>query len=75
MFPLHKSPISKVIIHPGEKEKTSGAAGKENLSECICSVSAFKLPAESSTCYNSARFNMQGVGLKLTGYTLMNNYY
>ncbi len=55
VFPLHKSPISEVIIHLGEREKTSEAAGKENLSKCIC-VSAFMLPAESSTCYNLALF-------------------
>lgn len=35
MIPLHKSPILEVIIHLGLKEKTSGAAGRENLSEYI----------------------------------------
>lgn len=56
VFPLHKSPIPEVIIHLGEKEKTRGAAGKKNLSERICSISAFMLPAESSTCSNLALF-------------------
>lgn len=38
VFPLHKSPISEIIIHLGEKEKTQEAAREENQSECIRSV-------------------------------------
>lgn len=31
--PLHKSPVLEVIIHLGEREKTSDAAVRENLSQ------------------------------------------
>lgn len=46
VLPLHKSPILVVIIHLGEEEETSEAAGKENLSEYMCSVSAFMAVGE-----------------------------
>lgn len=46
VLPLHKSPVLVVIIHLGEEVETSEAAGMENLSEYICSVSAFMAVGE-----------------------------